>query len=105
MKGWMSMRALPKLAGRESWLAAIVSPESTFEVGLGHHPIALNCGGRNAQRLGSLLDRKSGKETQFNDARLLRIEPAQIEQRIIERHQIDLPLLHELCGLVQFQLI
>src|SRR5215470_11047757 len=60
------------------------------EKGLGRAPLALDGGGREAERLGRLLDRHAREEAQLHDARLIRVEPLEPPERSVELEQVEI---------------
>ena len=70
--------------------AHVVADSSSFaSQARATRPVALHGGGRDAHRLGRLLDRQPAEEPQLDDARLARVELGQPGERGVERDHVD----------------
>ena len=74
------------------------------QVGFGDGPLALQGGRRNLQDFRRLVNRQAPKETQFDQAALLRISLLEAGQCVVERQQVYILLLGNSQPLIELQL-
>src|SRR3954454_21254518 len=75
------------MRGRPSLLGPI---ELAVEPDAGRIPIALHGGLGDAQQLGGVLDGEPGEESHFDHPALLRINPGQVVERVVQGHDVEI---------------
>src|SRR5260370_28581063 len=81
--------------------ASLPAAEFTQQPGARRNPVTIYRGFRDPQCLRGLVDGKAGKETQFDDPALLRIEFREIVEGVVQCDQLQAALVRQVDCFLQ----